>query len=80
MRDIHTVVFKIIQPPLLFPMTSIVNKSCNIECCVNSTCMLPINQNMIVSRGLELILSMFRRTTVSYQHPLKNYSPAPIEI
>ena len=64
----RTVVLKIIQPPDVFPMTSIVNKSCNIECCVNS--MFPINQNMIVSQGLELILSMFRRTTMSGQHPL----------
>ena len=54
--------------PLAFPITSIVNKSCNIDCCVNS--MLPINQNMIVSQGLELILSMFRRTTMSGKHPL----------
>ena len=48
--------FKIIQPPDVFPLNSIVNKSCKIECCVNS--MFPINQNMIVSRGLELILSI----------------------
>ena len=53
-----TVVLKFIQPPDIFPLTSIVNMSCNIECCVNS--MLPINQNMIVSQALELILSMFR--------------------
>ena len=63
-----TVVLKIIQPPLLFPMTSTVNESCNIECCVNS--MLPINQNMIVSQGLEHILSVFKRTSISDQHPL----------
>ena len=31
--------------PDVFPLTSIVNKSCKIECCVNS--MFPINQNMI---------------------------------
>ena len=42
--------------------------ACKIERCVNS--MLSINQNMIVSRGLELILSIFRRTTLSGQHPL----------
>ena len=64
----YTVVLKIIQPHLLFPVTSIVNKSCNIECCVYS--ILPINQNMVVSQGLELILNMFRRTTMSGQHPL----------
>ena len=52
-----TVVLKIIQPHLLFLMTSVVNKSCNIECCVKS--MLLINQNMIVCQGLELVLSTF---------------------
>ena len=40
-----TVVLKIIQPPDVFPLTSIANKSCKIECCVKS--MLPINQNMM---------------------------------
>ena len=50
-------------PLTFFLLTSIVNKSCKIECCVNS--MLPINHNMIFSQGLELILSMFRRTTMS---------------
>ena len=59
---------KLFNPPDFFPLTSIVNKSCKIECCVNS--MLPINQNMIVSQGLQLILGAFRRTTISYQHPL----------
>ena len=54
--------------PLTFPNDFYRNKSCNIDCCVNSK--LPINQNMIVSQGLELILSMFRRTTMSGQHPL----------
>ena len=49
--------------PHAFPYDFYGNKSCNIDCCVNS--MLPINQNMIVSQGLELILSMFRRTTIS---------------
>ena len=32
----YTVVFKFIQPPCVFPMISIVNKSCDIECCVNN--------------------------------------------
>ena len=32
-----------------------------LVCTVVLEIMLPINQNMIVSRGLELILSMFRR-------------------
>ena len=49
--------------PLAFPYEFYRNKSCNIDCCVNS--MLLINQNMIVSQGLELILSIFRRTTTS---------------
>ena len=35
--ELDTVVFKIILPPPCgFPMISIVNKSCNIECCVNN--------------------------------------------
>ena len=55
-------------PPAFFPLTSIVNKSRKIECCINS--MLPINQNMIVSQGLELMLSIFKRTTMSGQYPL----------
>ena len=59
---------KLFNPPCVFPMISIVNKSCNIECCVNK--MFRINKKMIVSRGLELILSVFRRTTISGQHPL----------
>ena len=53
--------------PLAFPYDFYRDKSRNIDCCVNS--MLPINQNMIVSQGLELILSMFRRNTMSGQHP-----------
>ena len=48
-----------IQPLDVFPLTSIVNKSCNIECCVNN--MLKIIQTMMVSEGLELELSMFIR-------------------
>ena len=59
---------KVFNPPDIFPLISIVNKSCNIERCVKS--MLPIFQNKIVSQGLECILSMFRRTTMSGQHPL----------
>ena len=54
--------------PLAFPYDFYRNKSRNIDYCVNS--MLPINQNKIVSQGLELILSMFRRTTMSGQHTL----------
>ena len=63
-----TVGSRSIQPPDVFPLISIVNKSCNIERCVNS--MLPIIQNLIVSQGLELILSMCRRTTMSDQRTL----------
>ena len=65
---LYTVGNRRIQPPDIFPMTSIVNESCNIECCVNS--MLQIIQNMMVSQGLELELSMFRRTIISGQHLL----------
>ena len=63
-----TVGIRCIQPPDVFPLTSIVNKSCNIECCVNK--MFQIIQNMMVSKDLELELSMFRGTTLSGQHPL----------
>ena len=59
---------KLFNPPDIFPLISIVNKSSNIECCVNT--ILPIIQNLIVSQGLELILSMCRRTTMSGEHPL----------
>ena len=59
---------EVFNPPDIFPLISIVNKSCNIEHCVKS--MLPIFQNKIVSQGLERILSIFRRTTMSGQHPL----------
>ena len=63
-----TVVFKTIQPPCIFPLISVTNKSCNIECCVNN--MFQINHNVIVSQGLELIQSMFRKITILDQHPL----------
>ena len=59
---------KLFNPPDIFPLTSIVNKSCNIERCVKS--MRPIFQNKIVSQGLERILSIYRRTTMSGQPPL----------
>ena len=58
-----TVGIKCIQPPDVFPFTPIVNKSRNIECCVNN--MLQIIQNMMFSQSLELELSMFGRTTIS---------------
>ena len=66
--DIYSCVQNYSTAPCGFPMISMVNKLCNIECCVNN--MFRINKKMIVSRGLELILSMFRRTTISDQHPL----------
>ena len=52
----------------IFPLISIVNKSCNNERCVDTV--LPIIQNLIVSQGLELILSMCRSTTMSDQRTL----------
>ena len=63
-----TVGIRCILPPEFFPLTSIVKKSCNYECCVNN--MLQIIQNKMNSEGLELEQSMFRRTTVSGQYPL----------
>ena len=57
-----TLGIRCIQPPDVFSLTPVVNKSCNIQCCVNK--MLQIIQNMMVSQGLELELSMFRRTTI----------------
>ena len=45
----YTVVFKLFNPSCIFPVISIVNKLCNIECCVNN--MFRINKKMIVSRG-----------------------------
>ena len=47
---------KLFNPLSGFPMISIVNKSCNTECCVYN--MFRINKKMIVSPGLELILSV----------------------
>ena len=45
-----------------------INKSCKIERCGNK--IHQIVQNMILSRGLELKLSLLGRTTISGQHPL----------
>ena len=45
-----------------------VNKSCKIECCGNKP--HQIIQNMILSRSVELKLSLLRRATISGQHPL----------
>ena len=49
-KHTHTVGSRSIQPLDVFPLIPIVNKSCNIECCVNN--MLQIIQNMMVSQGL----------------------------
>ena len=63
------------------------NKSCKIECCGNKT--HQIIQNMILSRGLEVKLSLSWRTTILGQHPLFQrwvqkvksvWTSAPIEI
>ena len=64
----YTVGIRCNQPPDVFPLTPIINKLCNIECCVNK--MLQIIQNMMVSQGLEVELSLFRRTTISGQRIL----------
>ena len=62
--------FKVQWVPELFERVefSHVNKSCKIECCGNK--MHQIIQNMILSGGLELKLSLLQRTTISGQHPL----------
>ena len=59
---------EVFNPPDVFPLIPIVNKSCNIERCVNN--MLQIIRNMMVSQWSELELSMFGGTTLSSQHPL----------
>ena len=48
----YTVGIRFVKPPDVFPLTSVVNKSCNIECRVNN--MLQIIQNMMVSQDLGL--------------------------
>ena len=48
---------EVFNPPDVFPLIPTVNKSCNIESCVNN--MLQIIQNMMVSQCSELELSMF---------------------
>ena len=52
----HTVVAKSFRTPRVFPLSSIVNKSCKIERCGNK--MHQIVQKMILTRGLELKLSL----------------------
>ena len=64
----RTVGIRCIQPPDIFPLTPIGNKSCNIEWCVNN--MLQIIQIMMVSQGKKIELSVFRMTTISGQHQL----------
>ena len=59
---------EVFNPPDIFPLIPILNKSRNIERCVNN--MLQIIQNMMVSQCSELELSIFRGTTLSGQHPL----------
>ena len=59
---------KVFNPPEVFPLIPIVNKSRNIEHYVNN--MRQIAQNMMVSQCSELELSMFRGTSLSGQHPL----------
>ena len=65
LAKVSTVGSRSIQPSWRFPLIPIVNKLCNIECCVNNM----LIQNM-VSQCSELELSMFRGTTLSGQHPL----------
>ena len=59
---------EVFNPPDVLPLIPIVNKTCNIERCVNN--MLQIIQNMMVSQCSKLELSMFRGATLSGQHPL----------
>ena len=68
MAFVSTVGSRSIQPPDVFQLIPIVNKLCNIECCVNK--MLQIIQNMMFSQGLELEVGMFRKTAISGQNPL----------
>ena len=63
-----TVVAKSFRTPRVCPLNPIVNKSCKIECCGNK--MQQIVQNMILTCGIELKLSLFQRTIISSQHPL----------
>ena len=54
--ELSTVGAKIIRTPRVFPLNPIVNKSCKIECCDKK--LHQTIQNMILSRGLELKLSL----------------------
>ena len=65
---LDTVGNRCIQPRDVFSLTATVNKLCHIEYCVNN--MLQTIQIMMVSQGVEFELRMFRRTTISGQHPL----------
>ena len=69
-HEAFTVGIRCIQLPDVFPLISIVNKSCNIEQCVNNMLQVQIIHNMMVSQCSEFELSMFRGTTLSGQHPL----------
>ena len=59
---------EVFNPPDIFPLIPIVNKSCNIERCVKN--MLQIFQNMMVSQYSKPELNMFRGTTLSDKHLL----------
>ena len=78
---LYTVGIRCIQPPDVFPLTPIVNKSYNFECCFNN--MLQIVQNMMVSLGLEPEQSMFRidyyihSAPVIVRHGLENFKSIP---
>ena len=52
-HPMYTVGIRCIQPPDVFPLTSIVNKSRKIEYCDNK--MLQVIQNVIVSQVVELV-------------------------
>ena len=54
-----TVGIRCIQPPEVFPLTAIVNKSCKLSV-VLTTCF----KSLMFSHGLEFELSLFRRTTI----------------
>ena len=59
---IHTVPVKIIRTPRVLQLNPVVNKSHKIECCGRTR--HQIIQNMKLSQGLELELSLWWRTHV----------------
>ena len=52
----------------VFPLNLTVHNSWKVRCCGDK--MLQVIQNMILSRGLQLKLSLLWRTTISDQHSL----------